>query len=315
MTLFFKKTEVKHMKVRSRQRGSVLLPFVLGFGAVTMMVGATVEGALLLHARNKLFNDAETALLASANLYFSRGYGYQTFQDVNLSMKNDYALDSFLDPSRTYLDFSRVACTCGILILHTSKTVPLRFLKKTTLLRADLAARIPGPPENVQGIVPLAMVVEDLENPFALGTEYVMKPGGGGGASGNYGALSLAAAGAKDYTDNIKYGYPKEVKVGDLIFADSGLLETKPGNMKGPTEEGFSYRLSQGEDVAVVVVTDRLPDGRGDIVARGFAAFRVKAVNSKGELTGEFIRHRISSTPLDDAQDYGLITKARLVYY
>lgn len=287
------------------QRGAILLPFILAASSFCVVMGGIVESTLMLHARNRMFNDAESALLASANLYAEN----QDEAELNNIMKTQYANSNFLDATATNLDFSLIGD--GILLINTSKSIPFLFLPDDLSVTANLAATVPQPAGSVIGAAPLA--VEDPVGGFDIGVEYVIKDGGGAGYNGNYGALSLSGSGASDYENDLTYGYDGTISVGDL-------LTTKPGNMNGPTSDAIEYRLgtpSPDDDVLIVIITDDTPQGRDTITVKGFAAFRVTGVTKKGAITGEFIAYKTSAdpatTPVDC--DYCVYTRAKLTYH
>ena len=67
-------------------------------------------------------------------------------------------------------------------------------------------------------------------------------PGGGGSGGeigpGNFHALALGGDGADTYRDNIKDGYQGVINLYDW-------LDTEPGNMAGPTEQGVQDRIDR----------------------------------------------------------------------
>lgn len=294
------------MKTRFSSRGAVLLPFVLGFFAFSFLFGMSVDAALLLHARHKLFNGAENALLAAANLYDTGAYPREA---LTSTIRDAYCLRNFLDPAATSLDFNQIDCGHNILILHTEKSIRLLFLRNHVPLRCTLAAALPEPADDIRGLVPLAILVTDPTNPFVLGQEYVIKEDGGEGVSGNYGALALFGTGADNFLDHLKYGYPNPIAIGDVV------QKTEPGNMAGPIAEGIAHRLQEGKDIVMVIVTNQFPNGRGPIDVKGFAAFRVRQVGAGGELTGEYVEQKVSAGSNPQAPDYGLHSKSRLIFY
>ncbi|OGH55809.1 MAG: hypothetical protein A3G34_00105 [Candidatus Lindowbacteria bacterium RIFCSPLOWO2_12_FULL_62_27] len=290
----------RHYKPNGAQ-GSMLLSFLLSMGAVTVVFGSIIESSLLLHARTRMFNDAQNAVVAAADLYFS---GVEDPETLQAAVRDQYCVTTFLDAGATRLDFSRIAD--HLLILHSAKPVPFLFLPDRVVLNVSMAAVIPQVVYGLSGLVPFAVVAP--EGGFVYGELYTLKFGGGDGQTGNYGALALDGSGASNYLDKLEFGYDQVVRVGDV-------LTTEPGNMKGPTDEGISYRLDQGNDVIFVVVTDQLPNGRGEIVVRGFAAFRVQSATARGDVTGDFIEYRTSGEAGPGANDYGLYTRSRLVFF
>lgn len=290
---------MNRMKPRDRRRGAVLIPFILGFGALAITSGMAVESALLLHARNKLFNDAESSVLAAANLYIT---GYYTQDALNSTIKVDYCQKNFLDPENTNLDFSKIDCD-RLMILNTSKPISLPFIGKAITLKASMAATLPEPADHLRGVMPLAAV--NCHCPFVFGKQYVLKQGV---SEDNYIPLALGGSGADVMVNNIKYGYDGIVDVGDWLKMDT--------NVTAAIVEGISTRLSLNQDVLVpmIATTILLPEAE-KILVDGFVAFRVQSVDNDGTLTGEFIKYKIAAPANPEAPDYGLYSKSRLVYY
>ncbi len=297
------------------QRGAVFLPFMLSAFTFCAVMGTLVESTLLLHARSRVFNDAESAVLAAANLYAA---GMTDEAELTSAIKTQYCSGSFLDADNTSLNFSQIAN--DVMIIQTSKNIPFLFLPDILVdvvdnsvgVTANLAATVPQPVGSLSGLAPLVV----QEQTFQMGVEYDLKEGAGDGTTGNYGALDLGA-GAKTYEAVLKYGYDGTVSIGDM-------LATKTGNMAGPTADGIGFRLGDDDprnDVLLVVVTaDEWPAGSSqDITVKGFAAFRVTGVvgtgNDKGNITGEFISFQALAEATAGAPDFGLYTRAKLTYY
>jgi hypothetical protein len=130
--------------------------------------------------------------------------------------------------------------------------------------------------------------------------EYVIKAGPGRGSNGNFQALALDGPGANDYVDSILNGARRSVAVGDV-------LETKPGNMAGPTVETIN-RLIAGDQtrydaaakapektrrvVTIPLIAARsfaAARGRSEVRVTGIAHFYITYTTKKGEVHGRFI--------------------------
>ncbi len=288
---------------KSVELGAVVIPFVIALLSVITILGMLTESALVIHARHKLFNGGETALLAAASLYPDYKTNSTTQAQLNTLVKNSYCTNNFLDASNTSLDFSQIAS--NTLILTSSKSVKVFFFQNYSLtVQCKLAASVPRPADGVGGVAPLAVQVF----PYVQGTSYVIKDGGGAGSNGNYGALSLSGTGASDFENDLKYGYSGTISIGQS-------LTTKPGNMDGPTGDAVDYRLAHNGEVVIVVMTLDDPSGRDSITVYGFAAFQITGVDSHGAITGKFIDYRVSAaTASATAPDSGVYTKAKLIY-
>ncbi|OGO81839.1 MAG: hypothetical protein A2Y18_00245 [Clostridiales bacterium GWD2_32_19] len=135
--------------------------------------------------------------------------------------------------------------------------------------------------------------------------------------SGNFGSVELGGTGANNYRYNIINGYDGTLKVGDEI-------DTEPGNMTGPTEQGIDY-ITRNDDSTidnytknsprlwVIPVVDTLEvNGRSTVTIVGFAQFFVEDTGSEGEIIGRFIRNVATGKISESQIDYGLVA-VRLV--
>lgn len=156
------------------------------------------------------------------------------------------------------------------------------------------------------GIVPLA--TED--EAFAFGEEVTLKVGPGESTDGNFHALALGGSGANVYRENLKYGYPEVVWIGQQF-------DTEPGNMDGPTQTAVDWRIGLDPDATFETVQPGSPrlvfvpvvdsfdvHGRKEVTVIGFAVFFLDGVDRRGEVTGRFLRRVIPGQP--GGPDYGL---------
>lgn len=178
-------------------------------------------------------------------------------------------------------------------------------------------ARI-APISSTGGVVPFGVIEAD----FVFGDEVTLKEGAGEQEyKGWFGALSLGESGAHIYRDNIKYGYPELISVGDIIGIE-------PGNMSGPTKAGLEYRLNQcGHTpqcsissyvegcpriliVPIVSIDTANESGHPFTVkVKGFGAFLAEEYTGNGnenKVRGSFIQYVIPGKPSSEAGNFGL---------
>lgn len=287
-------------------QGVIIVPFVISILTVVTLLGMLTEASLVLHARHKLANGAESAVLSAANLYNTGNYTQTQLNDL---VKSTYSSNNFMVGANTSLDFGQISS--GILALTTSKTVTTLFLKTSLSLTSTVAVSVPQPVSSTSGVAPLAMLVGD----FGVGTSYTIKqgannPGDPGYSPGNFGALALSGGGSIDYENDFKYGYSGTIAVGDN-------LNVKTGNMSGGTQDAAAYHIAN-DPVVLVVLTDVFPNGSGTINVKGFAAFKITSYGTgshSGEVTGTFIKYKIAATGSSSQTAYGLYTKPKLLYY
>ncbi len=132
---------------------------------------------------------------------------------------------------------------------------------------------------------------------------------------GNFGPAALGQRGADAYEENIIYGYPGFIQVGDI-------LETEPGNMIGPTQSGVEALIAQDPTARMVqnssgnwvVISDDFPmnespriipipmysvlfapsQGRAEFQVANIASFFVERMNGR-ILYGRFVQSRLKS--------------------
>lgn len=299
------------LKKLKGENGSVL---VLSAAAMVVMLGMTAMvvdiGALVLE-KNRLANACDAAALAAARELPSR---------IDARQKAEEYL-GFNGVSSGEANISFDAGNTRITV-EATRVKDLKFARVLGLRQSSVSARSVaafGAVSSITGIVPFGIPDQAL----VFGHEYQLKAAAHEAyGPGNYGALALGLRGAKNYENNLKYGYSGTVSVGDWI-------ETEPGNMSGPTEDGVNYRLSRCTHTPrctiehyhpgcprVCIVPVYAPDslqGRDEVRIVGFAAFLLKEVGGKGNdsyVSGYFLQtvpsDGLKYTIDPNQTDYGL---------
>jgi len=286
---------------------SIILLFIVI--VVIGLMTLTVDAGLLYFEKGRLQNVVDSVALAAVSVY-------EEGEEKMLEEAYKYSNLNGVPPEELNIDISedrkRVTVTTG-------KTVPLYFARIFNRFTADVgvsAAAVAGSIVSTKGIRPFAVE----QQAFEYGETYILKEGAGGGHSGNYGALALGGNGACTYRNNLINGYNANppIRIGDEI-------ETEPGNMAGPTQDGIQAILDSdpnehGEDLSqleancprliVIPVVDSLDvHGRSTVTIVGFAAFFLDDVVKRGghtEITGRFIK-KIGEGEVDEnGEGYGL---------
>ena len=296
------------MEYLSSKKGnsSIILLFM-----ITVIIGLmtlTVDAGLLYLSKSRLQNTVDSVALAAISAY-AEG------QEKMLEEAYKYSDLNGVPSEELNIDISennrRVTVTAN-------KSVTMYFAKIFGISNADVgtsAAAVAGPITSMKGIRPLGVA----EQEFIYGETYTLKHGGGGGTTGNYGALAFGGTGASTYLNNLTNGYSAhQIKVGDEIA-------TETGNMDGATFDGIDNILNSdlndyGEDLSQIkqdcprLITIPVIDsfdiaGRSIVKVVGFASFfldDVVKVNGKTEITGRFIKS-IGEGVIDETGDgYGL---------
>jgi Putative Flp pilus-assembly TadE/G-like len=164
------------------------------------------------------------------------------------------------------------------------------------------------------GVVPIAV---DYRTPLDYGQQVILKQGQFG--PGNWGPLALGASGADPYRTNVKYGYSGVVTIGDM-------LNTETGNVVGPTNQAFAYRISSGQTnfpsgtfaihdlndprvMLIPLVNFSGINGSSQVPLKGFAMMWVVSEDQQGNITCYFIQQSIpQGVPDPGATDSGATT-------
>jgi Flp pilus assembly protein TadG len=166
----------------------------------------------------------------------------------------------------------------------------------------------------LSGVRPIAVV----QQTFTYGKVYTLKEGGGDGYHGNYAPISLGGTGSNVYKDNFMNGYNGVIRVGDIIY-------TETGNMAGGTKTSVQYLLNQSAEtydhftvncpkvLFVPVVNTLEVNGKKAVEVLGFATFFLEGFSeSQGgqvDVTGRFISYCMdgeTSTGISDFGTYGV---------
>lgn len=110
------------------------------------------------------------------------------------------------------------------------------------------AAAVRTSPGGSTGLAPWS-VLEEVKALALPGEEVVLKYDSNNGSEGNFGALALDGNGANDYEDAIKYGSENGLCVDGVADCSyPSTVDTKTGNMTGPTGDGVDHRIDETED-------------------------------------------------------------------
>jgi len=136
---------------------------------------------------------------------------------------------------------------------------------------------------------------------LSFGNSIQLKQGQVG--AGNWAPLALGGTGADNYRTNVQSGYPGKLTAGDMI-------QTEPGNVAGPTNQGFQYRISMGQNqfstgtfqhhdpndprvMLIPMVAFSNVNGSSQIPMKGFAMMWIVSVDGQGTITCYFIQQSV----------------------
>lgn len=271
---------------------------ILGITALVMDVG------VVFVQRVKLSNAADAAVLAGA---------MELPGDTQkaIEVANEYLTKNGIDTNISQIIISNNNFSIEVKI---NKNVDFYFAKAIGINDKDVLvsskANI-GPVSAVyDGIRPL--VVE--QQALSYGQVVTLKEGAGDGYHGNYGAVALGGSGANNFESNIKYGHKGKLKVGDIVY-------TETGNMSGSTTRGISFITDNNFETynnfskdsirlwTIPIVETLEVDGNKPVKIVGFAEFFIESSDKKNgqvEITGRFLEF-VQNGDIDyNMTDYGL---------
>lgn len=292
------------------EKGSALvlvainMVILLGFAALVIDVG------FLAASRHKLLNAVDAAALAGARELPSNPDRARAVAAEYASLNGAESIEAEVSPDNTSLTVKARKELSYFL-------APVLGFRRGEA-QAQATARIGGI-RAVKKAAPLAVPWHD----YQFGAKYTLKQAAGQESPlgpGNYSALSLGGTGANKYEDNLKYGYPGWLKVGDVV-------PTETGNMSHPTRRAIEYRIALCQHsppctpeqfepdcprILIVPVYDPSTVGGGQVTSItiiGFAAFLVEQVKGEGNqnyIEGYFIRTIVAGEADPQQPDYGL---------
>ena len=315
-------------KVRSRERGVVII--WLAFFMLTMLgfVALGIDVAKVMAARTELQNAADAAALAGASAIDPKLGTIQ--QDVGLARAQTTSLDnkafvneplpvqllaadvSFPTPNQCKVTVRREAGAGGEVITHVAQVLGIKSMSLTATATAEAALSN----SVCTKLAPMGAIPVGNDPAFfqaGCGISYTLKMGAGGGIQGNYQALDFpncgdghcagyATTGANTYRCLLASGYGCCVGVGDV-------LNTEPGNMTGPTQQGlqalwdgdsdrrsgicYEQYTGNGNRIVNVPIITAPTNGRTTVTVLAFAAFFLlqrPTGGSQQPVTGEFVK-------------------------
>lgn len=293
----------------SSQKGQVAVMVAVSLVALTGMTAIVTDGGYLYATKAQMQTAVDSAVLA----------GVQELPgdpQEALNLSSQYSLDNGLSLDEFTYDVENNTRLHG----SASRTVDLFFARVLGIPTADVnveaTAQI-APLSEASGLVPWGVWEYDYE----FGDVTVLKQGAGDQLyPGWFGALRFDGdSGANDYRNNIKYGYPGVIHIGDII-------PYEPGNMSGPTSQAVDYRMDLCPHtpgctighyvpgcprIVFVPIINQVDVGRKEVRVCGFAAFMLDGFVGSGhdnEVRGAFIEYVIPGMSSPEAEDFGLYT-------
>jgi hypothetical protein len=300
------------VRLLSDEKGSAIIIFALGLTVFLGFSALVTDVGILYLADYKLTNAVDAAVLAGAQELPYNPQGAVT-QATNYAIANGLKEEQFSIEVLKDNKLIRITAEKDVNLLF-AKVLGFDTGKVNHVAEAQVAAIV-----GINGAAPLGIEKHD----FVFGEQYTLKVGAGATdylnqeiSPGWFGALALGGPGASTYEDNLTYGYPGSLKVGDIV-------NIQTGNISGPTKKAIDYRIAEDKHVPYctvdnferdcsrlikVPVIEAVDKKRVKII--GFSMFLVDDVTGQGNesyVKGKFVKTIASGEVSPEAQDYGLV--------
>ena len=207
------------------QSGSSLPLVGLMLVALLALTGLVIDMGTLYVTKAHLQKTANAAVLSGAQeLANSESAVEQVIQHVlNKHDEGDSTHTMSIEMER------RVA-------MDLVKDVNLKFAQLLGIDRMPVEVHAAAAIEHIGRAAGAAPLGIDEAIPLEFNREYKLKVDQTEVEYGNFGVLALGGPGANTYEDNLRHGYANEIKVGDVI-------EAQTGNIAGKTRSAIRERL------------------------------------------------------------------------
>lgn len=252
----------RHFK---NEKGAITVIVAMSLVVLLGMTSLVTDVGYLYFRKRNLQNAADAAALAAA---------WEALDGSSMARDEaeKYVTAHGLDPATNIREFLVSGATVSV---ELEAEEDLFFARVLGFQQSTVVAKAVATLDFEGSIIPLA----SLEESFVVGDYYLLKvfqPSHWSFGPGNFAPLALDGVGAKNYNDQVKYGYEGTIKVGDFI-------STEPGNMSGPTKDAIQYRLDNNLlEVVVPIVINHGGGGRHDLEVIGFAAFTLDPTQPPG---------------------------------
>jgi hypothetical protein len=303
---------MKSLRERGGSKGQAMFIVII---ALPVIVGALT---LVMDVGNLYYNQVSMQVAVDSGVLSGALY-LPSYTSQAVSVAEDYAERNGIKASEI------VSCTVSAdhktVLMTTSRNLPCFFCavlgegtahaqtapgpetSSGTGVQASASALI-VPIKAATGMVPIGV---DYRTNLSFGNSIQLKQGQVG--AGNWAPLALGGTGADNYKSNIQNGYPGKLTAGDMI-------QTEPGNVAGPTNQGFQYRISMGQNqfstgtfqnhdlndprvMLIPMVDFSNINGSSQVPMKGFAMMWIVSVDGQGTITCYFIQQSVPNAQPD----------------
>jgi Flp pilus assembly protein TadG len=297
---------MKSLRKRNGSKGQAMFIVII---ALPVIVGALT---LVMDVGNLYYNQVSMQVAVDSGVLSGALY-LPSYPAQAVSVAENYAERNGIKASEI------VSCTVSpddkTVLINTTRNLPCFFCavlgegtahaqtapgpetSSGTGVRASASALI-VPIKAASGMVPIGV---DYRTNLSFGNSLQLKQGQVG--AGNWAPLALGGTGGNNYKSNIENGYPGKLTAGDTI-------QTETGNLVGPTNQGFQYRISMAQNqfstgtfqnhdlndprvMLIPMVDFSNINGSSQVPMKGFAMMWIVSVDGQGTITCYFIQQSV----------------------
>jgi len=285
------------------QRGSSAIILVICFSVMAMFSVIGADVGVIIYEKAKLSNTIDAASLAGAQ-------ALPQAPDEARALVSQYLGANGFDWTNATVTITEDNRSITVDGFKEMNTFFGPLIGKESVTITESVTVMVGPIFEVRsGVRPL--VIE--QQPLQYGDIVDLKLNAKTNYKGNFGAVSLGGTGASNYEQNLLYGFKGSIKIGDIIYTETGNKVSVINPLKNHLSVDFSTfdSFSRNSDrLWVIPVVDEMQvEGKYPVTVVGFAEFFIEEIgNQSGQtsLKGRFIKYTGSGTIDDNAPDYGL---------
>lgn len=285
------------------QKGSSAIILVICFSVMAMFSVIGADVGLIVYEKAKLSNTLDAAALAGAQ-------ALPVKSEDSRHLASEYLNANGFDATKATVTISEDKMSITVEGRKDMNTFFGPLIGRDSVTISESVTVMVGPIHEVRaGIRPL--VIE--QQPLTYGDLVDLKLNAKTNYKGNFGAVSLGGTGASNYEQNLLYGFKGSIKIGDIIYTETGNKVSVINPLRNHLSTDFSTfenHTRDSERLWVIPVVDEMQvEGKYPVTVVGFAEFFIEDVgNQSGQtsLQGRFIKFAGSGTVDENAPDYGL---------
>lgn len=275
-------------KLFQQQQGSAIVFISVSMVVLLSMTGLVIDVGTVYVEKTHMQKAANAAALSGAQELMNTEAAVTTVVHHIIAdhQEEGSLVDISVDDKRVGVDISKeVRLTFAALLGQVTTDVAVHAAAEVMVMGSAV------------GVAPLG-IDDSIELEYNV--TYKLKVDNTESTNGNFGILALGGPGASTYSDNLRFGYESEIKIGDL-------LDTQTGNIAGKTRSAVQERINNcpnpGGDIhirdcsRIILVPVYAPYNYTDgqlkhVRITGFAYFYITDPMSSKDTTisGKFIR-------------------------